>query len=222
MGDADGEGPSCPVRVVFVDDDTVIRLGTPILLRDVIPSGSFAEVEAFLAERPEADVVVLDLSLAGTGAVGATQGAAATRAVANAGYRVLIYTNERRRIVLAGCLAAGAQGVVHKAEPVEHLKEAIEAVSRGEVVITTALAGLAEIIERYGELPTLTPRQRQVLSRRARGEPFQRIASRMGISRKTAEEYMAEVSRRFAEYLQDHSTADLERHLGLGDDDLLA
>lgn len=217
---ADGE--QRPVRVAFVDDDTVIRVGTPMLLHGIEPAGSFADVDTFLAEHPPADVVVLDLVLTGTGAEGVTQGAAAIRLVAGEGYPVLIYTNERRRIVLAGCLAAGAQGVVHKAEPVERLAEAIDAVRRGEVVITTALVGLAEVVERYGELPTLTPRQRQVLFRRARGEPFQRIASGMGISRKTAEEYMAEVGRRFADYLREHSTTDLERHLGIGHGDLLA
>lgn len=210
------------MRAAFIDDDTVIRLGTPVLLEGVSSAGSFADVESFLHVHPPADVAVLDLILTGTGARQQMQGAAAIRAVAEADYPVLIYTNERRRLVLAGCLAAGARGIVHKAEPLESLRDAIRAVGSGEVVITTALAGLAEVVERYGDLPTLTPRQRQVLSRRARGEPFQKIASGMGISRKTAEEYMAEVSRRFAKYLRDHSTADLEHHLGVGHDDLLA
>lgn len=209
------------LRVVFVDDDTVIRVGTPLLLTEVDSAGSFAKVEDLLAARPVADVVLLDLHLTGTGRVDSTQGSAAIRAVTAAGYRVLIYTNERRREVLAACLAVGAHGVVHKAEPLERVADALAAVSRGEVVITTALAGLAELVERWGELPSLTPRQREVLSRRARGEQYQQIASYLGISIRTVEGHLAEIGQRFAEYLRHHSAADLERHLGVGPGDVL-
>lgn len=218
MPDADPRPP----RVAVVDDDTVIRLGTPLLLSGGVESaGGFPDVDALLAARPAADVVLLDLVLSGTGAVAPLQGAAGVRAVADAGYRALIYTNERRRLVLAGCLRAGARGVVHKAESIEEVLRAVAAVHAGEIVITTALAGLAEVVERYGELPALTPRQQQVLSRRARGETFQQIAGRLGISRKTAEEHMSDVSAKFLQYLRHHSAADLERHLGLGSGDLL-
>jgi two-component system nitrate/nitrite response regulator NarL len=157
----------------------------------------------------------------GTGRLGVRQGATAVAAVAAAGYRVLIYTNERRRAVLVACLAAGASGVVHKAEPIAELREAITAVAHGEIVITPALVGLAELAERRGGLPTLSPRQRQVLSARARGEPFQSIADRLYISRKTTEEHMAIVTAKFADYLHDHSAADLERQLGFAPGDVL-
>ena len=184
-------------------------------------SGSFACVEDLLQARPTADVVLLDLHLTGTGRVDVTQGAAAIRAVTGAGYRVLIYTNERRREVLASCLAVGAHGVVHKAEPLERVAAALAAVSRGEVVITTALAGLAEVVDRVGQLPALTPRQREVLSRRARGEQYQQIPSHLGISPRTVEGHLAEIGLRFAQYLRHHSAADLERHLGVGPGDVL-
>ena len=212
-----------PPRVAVVDDDTVIRLGMPLLLPPgVEDAGGFPDVDSLLAARPDADVVLLDLVLSGTGVAAPVQGAAGVRAVTAAGYRALIYTNERRRLVLAGCLKAGARGVVHKAEGIDEVLRAIAAVHAGEIVITTALAGLAEVVERYGDLPALTPRQRQVLSRRARGETFQQIAGRLGVSRKTAEEHMADVSGKFVEYLRHHSAADLERHLGLSEGDLLS
>jgi len=134
---------------------------------------------------------------------------------------VLIYTNERRREVLAGCLAAGAHGVVHKSEPLPAIVEAAQAVAGGQIVITTALTGLAEVVQRRGRLAALSPRQLEVLHGRARGESFKSIGARLYIAPKTAEEYMSEVNRRFAEYLRDHSAADLERVLGVGPGDLL-
>lgn len=148
-------------------------------------------------------------------------GAVGVRAVVECGYRALIYTNEQRREVLAGCLAVGAHGVIHKAEEMPALVSAITAVAADGTVITPALVGLAEVIERRGGMTALIPRQRQVLSGRARGQSFQTIADRWYISRRTAEEHMNLVAGKFADYLRTHSAADLERHLGLGPGDLL-
>lgn len=208
-------------KIVIVDDDTVIRDGLPLLLPRVQFSAAFADTESFLLSSPTADMVLLDLNLQGTGRVGVRQAADAVRAVSAAGYRVCVYTNERRRHVLLGCLMAGAQGVVHKAEPMRALSDAVDRIAAGEVVITQALVGLAELVERRAALPKLSDRQRQVLSGRARGESFQSIADRLFITRRTAEEHMAIVSGKFADYLQTHSAADLERLLGFDDGALL-
>ena len=208
------------LAVAIIDDDTVIREGLPLLLPEMRRPFTYGDVETFLAEQPPVDVVIQDLVLTGTGRVKPLQGASAIRLTA-AEHRVLIYTNERRREALAGCLAAGARGVVHKAESLTSLKLAIAAVAYGEVVITPALVGLAEVVERRGSLPALTPRQQAVLSARARGEPFQSIAQRLFISKRTAEDHMDIVAKKFADYLRSHSPADLERLLALGPGDVL-
>ena len=204
-----------------MDDDTAIRTGLPLLIPELEFVGVYASTEALLLERREAQVVLLDLHLHGTGAAGVNQGALAVRSVVEAGYPVCIYTNERRRHVLVGALAAGARGVVHKAEPLAAVTQALTAVIAGEIVITQALVGLAELAERRHALPTLTERQRQVLSARARGESFRSIGDRFFISKKVAEEHMAVVNSKFAEYVRDHSPADLERLLGLESGDLI-
>ncbi len=202
-------------RIVVVDDDTVIRMGTSMLLEGVESVHSYSSVESFLADAPTCDVVLLDLNLAGPVAGALLRGTEGIIRVSDAGYRVLVYTNERRRMVLAGCLAAGALGVTHKSEPMAALHDAIHVVADGGQVITPAIAGLAELVERHGDLPTLTPRQREVLAYRARGEGYTRIAHRLSISVRTAEEHMRDVTRKFTDYLRTHSAADLERHLGL-------
>ena len=68
----------------------------------------------------------------------------------------------------------------------------------------------------------LPERQAQVLRARARGEAYKSIATRLYLSPKTVEGYMSDVSKQFADYLADHSEADLERLLGIGPGDLLA
>ena len=208
-------------RVAVVDDHELVRDG----LRSLLPThhviAVFADVASLLAERPPVDVVLVDLDLAGVSDDVALQGGAAVRAVSDAGYRVLIYTNERRRRVLVDCIAAGARGVVHKAEPVDDLARAIETVASGEYVITTALSGLAELYARRGALVGLTKRQCEVLEAKARGTANQTIADEMHLSRRTVEHHVFVISRKFAEYLSAHSPADLERHLGTGQGDLL-
>lgn len=216
--------PQHRVTAVSVDDDTLIREGVARLLTGLDVVATFARVEALLDARPVVDVVLLDLKIPATLAAsqfGTLQGLRGVAAVVQAGYRVLIYTNERRREVLAGCLAEGAHGVVHKSEPLPAIVEAARKVAGGQIVITTALAGLAEVVQRRGSMAVLSPRQLDVLRGRARGESFKSIGARLYIAPKTAEEYMCHVNRRFAAYLRDHSAADLEHLLGVGPGDLL-
>lgn len=210
---------TAPLRVAVVDDDTIVRRGLPLLLPDHRVVAVYPRVEPLLDDRPDVDVVLVDLHLTADEPV--ARGTAAVRAVTDAGYPVLVYTNEQRLLVLAACIAAGARGVAHKTDDLDTLSEAIRAVHAGRFTVTPALVGLAELVERRGDLPTLTARQQQVLSGRARGEPFRRIARTLGISEKMAHEHMGEVTRKFARYLRDHSPADLEHHLGIGLHDLV-
>ncbi|MEO3780901.1 response regulator transcription factor [Micromonospora sp. B11E3] len=208
------------VRVAGVDDDTIIRDGLQLLLPQLDVVATFADAESLLAARPQVDVVLLDLKLDGTGRELSLRGIDAVRAVAAAGHRVLVYTNERRRAVLAACLTVGALGIAHKAEPLDALADAVAQVAAGHIVITQALTGLAEVADRRGRLPALSPRERQVLAGRARGESFRSIAARLYVSEKTAAGYMEQVKAKFAAYLRDHSPADLEYSLGLEPADL--
>lgn len=220
---SDGPRSSDDVTVACVDDDTLIREGVARLLPGLRVVATYETVEALIEAQPSVDVVLLDLWLREPdGDAGLRQGASGVTTVHRAGYRALIYTNERRREVLAGCLASGALGVIHKSESLETIVDAVRRVAIGQVVITTALAGLAEVVERRGGMPHLSPRQVDVLRGRARGETYKSIATRLDIAPKTAEEYMGEVTRRFSDFLCNHSAADLERHLGIGFGDLLS
>lgn len=202
-------------RVALVDDTTVARMGLPALLTDFPFVGIYPDSEALLRERPEADVLILDLNLSRPGHVTVRQGVEAVTACAEAGYRVCVYTVERRRFLLLRCLQAGASGIVHKTDATETLADALVQVAAGSIVITPTLAGLAELADHRHQLPALTPRQREVLSGRARGEPFRSIARRLYITEKTAQEHWSAVTEKFAAYLRAHSAADLERLLGL-------
>ncbi len=133
-----------------------------------------------------------------------------------------IYTDERRRLVLANCLSAGASGVVHKTDTPQTLAEALATVAGGGVRITRTLEGLAEVLADRNALPSLTLRQQQVLAGRARGESFQQIARRLFITVDTAKDHMQAVNRHLAVYLRTSTPAELALLLGILPGDLAA
>lgn len=208
-------------RAVVIDDSTVVRFGMPLMHPELDITATYAGIEQFLVDAPDVDLVILDLRLSASASDGVRQGPTAIRAVRAAGYRICLFTDERRRLVLAQCMRAGAQGVVHKSDPVETASAAFRTVAEGGTVITQSLVGLAEVLERRGGLPELTARQRQVLAGRARGETWAEIASRLYVTEGVAREHMSAVNAKFAAYLQGASPGDMERQLGLAPGDLL-
>lgn len=212
--------PTKRPTAVVIDDSRAIQIGLPAMVPDMDFVGTYSSVEAFLVAQMPADVVILDLRLSAASELPVLQGLAAVRRLAKDGYRICLYTDERRRFVLAQCLRAGAHGVVHKSDSEAVTSAALHAVASGTFVITQSLTGLAEVLDRRGGLPELTPRQREVLQARARGERWASIARRLYITEGVAREHMAAVSAKFAGFLVDASPADIERQLGIAPGDI--
>lgn len=211
-------------RLAVIDDDTLIRDGVSTHLDefDVLTARSLEEFVTQASTVGHVDLVIADLHISGpAGRPTPVQGRRIITELVADGRRCLIYTNERRRLPLAGCLAAGAHGIVHKTEPVAALRAAVHKVMAGGLVITPTVTGLVEVVANAGKLPTLTGRQSQVLRYRARGESFTSIARQLYISERTAEDHMSAVVIKFASFLATHSPADLERELGIGPGDLM-
>lgn len=210
-------------RVVVIDDSTVIRGGFATVHPDLDVVATYASVEDFEADPVACDVVVLDLLLRGPQGASSTtkQGRTAIRALRARGLPVCLYSDERRAIVLALCLRAGAQGVVHKSDPPAVTVGAVEDVRRGQVVVTQSLVGLTELLDRRGAKLDLSARQRQVISGRARGRHWADIASSLFITEDTAREHYQVACRKLRDYLEHSSAGDIERAVGLTPGDVL-
>lgn len=182
--------------------------------------GTFATVEAFLGSGAACDLVVADIVTDGVGS-GAHVGLSAVDALVAADHRVCVYTAERRVLVLAQCLAAGVAGLVNKSDPLSINEEAFVVAAQGGLPVADSLDGARDVVQRRGAPPRLTLRQRQVLHARARGESWQRLSDRLGISAKTAYDRLECVRAKFAWFLKDAgfgpepSPADIEYALGL-------
>lgn len=210
-------------RVVVIDDSTVIRGGFATVHPELDVVATYASVEEFEADPVPCDVVVLDLLLRGPqGAATRTkQGRVAIRAIRAMDLPVCLYTDERRAIVLALCLRAGAQGVVHKSDPPAVTVRAIEEVRAGTVVVTQSLIGLTELLDRRGAPLDLSPRQREVISARARGRHWSDVAASLFITEDTAREHYRAACGKLRDYLRHTSAGDIEHAVGLAPGDVL-
>jgi DNA-binding NarL/FixJ family response regulator len=184
-----------PITVVIADDHLSfgealeVALDNELDLRviEVVTDGESA-IETASKSRP--DVVLMDLQMPGV------DGIEATRRIHGeaTGTAVIILSGQDDDISLARAIQAGARGYLRKTEAIVGLAEAIRRAHRGEPLHTSveveaslrklrrrrAIDGnLAQRIER------LTPRETEILQRMADGDPPEKIARDLGMSKHT-------------------------------------
>ena len=189
-----------PVRIVIADDHPVVRAGLRAMLGSTdrveivgeAASGTEA-VSVALETRPA--VVIMDLNMPGLSGEGAT----AELAVAAPEIAVLVLTMDQDDERLLAAFRAGARGYVLKGAEPDQLVGSIEAVSRGELVVGPGAAERLIGYLRVGgtptseAFPTLTARERQVLSLMTQGAANPEIARRLGLRPKTVRNHVSNV-----------------------------
>lgn len=221
------------IRAAFIEDETPVQryletLGTA----DFRVIAGYPTVEDFCSAQPEVDVVILDLWIrAAEDLPQPVRGHKALTALRRMGYKVLIYTSERRRFVLARLIRAGASGIVLKTEPDYVLPSAVVAVADGGVVLPMELTGFIELLQREHLLPSIGAQRLRVLQGRARGESNRSIAARLHVTEKAVENYTTLNNAAFAEFIRtvdlqgldpaaSNSAAAIAKMLGVGSGDL--
>lgn len=208
-------------QVVLVEDIAALQAGLPVLLPGFEFVAVYAQVEPLLVERPPADVVLLDLQLVNTEQPAARQGIAAVTAVRDAGYRVCLYTQEERRFVLAAAVAAGATGLVRKSAGMDEAAEVLSTVAAGGLVLPHGVVALADALSARGGLTVLSPRQRQVLNGRAKGQTYAEMAEYLHLSESTLRGYWQDILLTIQQHLAETAPAAVEHALGLAAGDLV-
>jgi two-component system response regulator NreC len=204
-----------PIRILLVDDHAVLRSGLRMLLEaesgfEVVGEASTGEEALDKVRMLRPEVVVMDLSMPGSGGLEATREITAL----NQGTRVLILTMHGEEEHLLPVLEAGGSGYVNKRSADEELIEAIRTVARGDVFLYPSAAKLllrglrekAEDVEN-GPLDRLTGREREVLAYTVEGFSASEIGSKLSISPKTVDTYRA----RIMEKLELHHRSELVR-----------
>lgn len=189
------------IRILLVDDHTVLRAGLKALLdaepdMAVIGEASTGEEGVERAKIAKPDVVIMDLSMPGIG------GMEATRQITSLGLdiNVLVLTMHAEEEYLLAVLEAGGSGYVRKTSADQDLTHAIRAVAKGEVFLYPSAAklllqGFKTKIESQGPDPLdkLTDRERDVLQQTVQGFSSSEIGEKLFISPKTVDTYRSRV-----------------------------
>jgi len=120
---------------------------------------------------------------------------------------ILVLTMHNQPAVARAALKAGASGFVAKDNDPEVLLHALRQVAAGERYIEPRLAGAFDGPAPSSTLPTLSPREVEVLQRLAAGETNGQIAIELGLSEKTVSTHKTNVMAK----LKLQSLADLVR-----------
>ncbi|HKI90663.1 MAG TPA: response regulator transcription factor [Gaiellaceae bacterium] len=116
-------------------------------------------------------------------------------AAASSPTRVILYTGYGDRTFLADAIDAGVAGLVDKESPLDDLVRAVRIVAGGDTYIDPGLGAILLAV-RSGRVPTLTPRERDVLRLLADGCSNDVIAKQLSISGQTVRTHVQKAMER--------------------------
>jgi DNA-binding NarL/FixJ family response regulator len=172
------------VTVCIADDHAVVREGIRRVLEGepgvrVIGEAGDGDAALELVERLRPEVLVVDVAMPGR--TGLAVAAELTRRGSST--RVLVLSMHDEPQYLREARRAGARGYLLKDSPPAVLRRAVRDVQRGMDLFPKDLGPVDEA----SPLDLLTPREREVLIRIARGDTNKEVASRFDISPRTVE-----------------------------------
>jgi NarL family two-component system response regulator LiaR len=184
------------IRVMIVDDHTMVRRGLAAMLRvkpdlKLVGEAGNGREALRVCEAVQPDVILMDLVMP------RMDGTTATRAVRKQwpGIRVIVLTSFKERDLVQQALEAGAISYLLKNVSIDDLAQAIRAARDGQS--TLAPEATQALIQAANEGPRpghdLTPREREVLDLMVEGLTNREIAERLVISASTARAHVSSV-----------------------------
>ena len=188
--------PSQPIRVMLVDDHTMVRRGLAAFLKvfDDLQLAGEAESGAAaiqLCGEILPDVVLMDMVMPDM------DGAAATRAIRQQfpQVQVIALTSFKEGNLVKNALEAGAIGYLLKDLSADELAQAIRAAHAGRATLSPEAA--QALIETTNQPPepglALTEREREVLALMVEGLNNTQIAARLTVSPSTIKSHVSNI-----------------------------
>lgn len=188
------------IRVLLADDHQLMRQGLRRSLEDAgidVIGEAVDGVEAIrMAAELVPDVVLMDVSMP------RLDGIESTRALklSHPDLPVIILTMHGKGELLADAISAGAVGYLTKDASLSELSGAIEAVARGEILLSSELAG--SMLSELSPAPIgtgkaasspLTRREEEILQHIANGASTTEVSANLFISAKTVKNHLASI-----------------------------
>ena len=190
------------IRIVLVDDQTLVRQGIRSLLElsgdiEIVAEASDGEEGLGAIRREKPDVVLLDVRMPRKGGIDVLR---ELQAGGNAAPAILLTTFDDDEVLLEG-IKAGARGYLLKDVSLEQLTGAIRAVAAGETVIRPVvtervLRGLDHIRRDFDALDPpdpLTKREVEILRLMAGGYSNREIADALGTAEGTIKNHASSI-----------------------------
>jgi DNA-binding NarL/FixJ family response regulator len=190
------------IRVLIVDDQTLVRAGFSVLVEtepDMAVVGEAADGASAvaLARETKPDVVLMDIQMPGVDGLEATRQIMADPALS--GVRVLILTTFDEDQHVIDALGIGASGFLVKNTDPAQLLHGIRVVAGGEELLSPGITKrlIARLATRRPATPTgdlfgrLTDREREVAMLAAEGLSNDEISERLFISQATTKTHIS-------------------------------
>ncbi len=196
------------IRVLIVDDHPMVAEGIQSLLEsydevEVVGTLSNGQDAVDQATRLRPDVILMDLNMPGLSGLSATE--IILERLPDT--RILILSMHDSPEYISTALSHGAKGYVLKDVPTEEIKQAIDAVMRGERYLCTGASGSLEPKDGNAR-EALTGREQTILLELAQGKSNKEVALALDISVRTVETHRKNIKRK----LGISSTAGLTRY----------
>jgi len=199
-------------KVLIVDDHAILRMGLKSLLEtkkdiEVVGDASNGEIAVRKAAKLKPDVAIVDLMMPGM------DGAETTRRIRTAApeTKVLILTSFGTADALAHALRAGASGAVMKNVEFPELVGAIRTLAAGGRAVS---AEIERFLSEEPPIPSLSPRQTEILESIIRGLSNNDIAKQLDISVDVVKEHVNTLFAKIgAANRTEAATRALRRHL---------
>ncbi|MFI0482412.1 response regulator [Actinomadura sp. 9N215] len=181
------------LRIIIVDDHTVMRAGVVALLAseptiDIVGEAGDGRAAVELADRLRPDVALLDLRMPVLDGVAAT-----AEITGRGGTRVLVLTTYDTDADIEHAIEAGAIGYLLKDTTRDQLVDAIHAAARGETVLAPRVAEKLVARMRRPAPVALTAREIDVLNAVADGLSNADIGRRLVIAEATVKTHLLRV-----------------------------
>lgn len=181
------------VKVVLVDDHTVVRSGLRRLLEshksiEIVAEADTGELAYQLYGEVLPDVVLMDISMPGMGGLEAAK--RILQRYPNA--KIVIFSMHEAVSFAAQALKAGVKGYVTKTGVADDLLQAVLDVSKGKTFLSQDVAqkvALQTLIGESNPLQQLTSREFEVFRLLAEGKRVEDVADMLKISQKTVANY---------------------------------
>jgi DNA-binding NarL/FixJ family response regulator len=203
-------------RILLADDHEIVRQG----LRSLLENEGFEICGEFSNGREavdgvkqlKPDVVILDISMPELNGVEATQRIARQFPSSP----VIVMTMHDSEELARRVLEAGARGYVLKSDAARDLSQAVKSVLKGQPFFSGKISEMllrgyldsGRATEPETSLPSLTPREREVVQLLAEGKSSKEVASVLGTSPATVETQRSKIMQK----LDLHSVTDLVRY----------